>query len=159
MHRSLALTPFVGALTLGLFLHGGAARADDSPFVGQWHWNAKQSALPPGDEAPAAMESDISRADTAHMRWSMTVTDKHGKKDVETFDAPANGEFYPISNGTTASFRLADGAIDGLFKGPNGEKDALNCTLSADHNKMTCKGTITEKDGKTFPYTDVFDRK
>lgn len=158
MHRFLALTPVVGALIVGATLLSGPARADDSPFVGHWHWNTKQSVLPPGEEAPGAMDSDITQANTAHLRWSMTVTDKQGKKDVETFDAPANGEFYPISNGTTASFKLDGGALEGMFKGPNGETDSLNCTLSADHAKMTCKGIIKEKDGKTAPYTDVFDR-
>lgn len=159
MERSLALRNIVGAFAAGLILAGTAAQADDGPFVGRWRWNEKQSALPPGEAAPAEMIAEISRADAAHVRWSVIVTDAQGKKDVESFDAPANGEFYPISNGTVAAFHLDGPALDATFKGPAGETDSLSCTVSTARDRMTCKGTMSESDGKAASYLDVFDRK
>jgi len=142
-----------------LALIGAAVRAEDSPFIGHWHWSKARSVLPPGEPAPEDMVADIMRMDNAHVRWSVTVTDAHGKKDVESFDAPANGEFYPISNGATASFRLSGANLEAVFKGPGDETDTLSCAVSGDRNQMTCNGNLSEAGGKTAAYTDVYERK
>lgn len=142
-----------------LVLISAVALAADSPFVGHWHWNKTQSSLPPGETPPEDMVADIMRVDNAHVRWSVTVTDAQGKKDVESFDAPANGEFYPISTGATASFRLSGEELDAVFKGPGDETDSLNCTVAGDRSKMTCKGTLSQAGGKSASYVDVYDRK
>jgi hypothetical protein len=136
-----------------------AALADGSQFVGHWHWNPAQSILPPGDVAPADMVADISRVDSTHVRWSLTVTNAQGRPAVESFDTPANGEFYPISSGTIAAFTLDAGMLKATFKGPTGETDALSCAVSPDQMKMTCNGTLTDTDGKSATYVDVYDRR
>jgi hypothetical protein len=151
-----------GAVTFGalcLSFAASAAWADSSPFVGRWHWNAAESKLPPGEARPADMIADIARVDPTHVQWSLTITNAQGRPAVESFDAPANGEFYPISAGTTAAFRISSATLDGTFKGPAGESDVQRCTLSADRNRMTCSGTLTDRDGKTATYVDVYDRK
>jgi len=156
--RAIIASIGLGALWAGLAL-GSAAAADNSPFTGRWHWNRTESVLPPGEPVPADMTADIRRVDSAHVQWSITVTDAQGRPAVETFDSPANGEFYPISSDTTASFRLTEGSLQAVFKGPAGQSDTLTCTLSANHKKMTCNGTLSEEDGKAVGYVDVFDRK
>jgi hypothetical protein len=145
-----------GALML---VAAGAAWADDAnPFIGRWHWDQAQSKLPPGEPAPADMILDFSRVDSLHVRWSVTTTDAQQRKSTETYDTPANGEFYPIDSATTAAFRLSGTALQATFKGPAGETDTMNCALSSDQRKMTCRGTLTSTDGKTATYLDVYDR-
>jgi hypothetical protein len=148
----------IGLSGLGLALASGSAQADGSPFVGTWNWNRQQSRLPSGEPVPSAMTAEFSRVDALHVRWSLTVTDAQGRRSIEAFDTPANGEFYPISNDTTASVRLNDETLVATFKGPQGETDALTCMLSKDKRRMTCNGVLTDVGGKTENYVDVFDR-
>src|SRR5260221_596246 len=110
-----------GAIGLCVALAASSAWADSSsPFVGRWHWNPAQSTLPPGQPAPSDVTAEISRADSAHLQWSLTVRDAQSQPNVETFDAPANGEFYSVSGDTTAAFRLSGSTLQGTFKGPSG---------------------------------------
>ncbi len=102
--------------------------------------------------------AEILRADSTHMRWSITVPAAQGQTGVETFDTPANGEFYPISNDTTAAFRLTAGAVQATFKGPAGQTDTQTCSLSNDQKKMICKGILNNGQGRTMDYVDVYDR-
>jgi len=148
----------LAVIALCLALAPGSAWADGSPFLGTWNWNRQQSRLPSGESVPSAMTAEFSRVDALHVKWSLTVTDAAGRRSIEAFDTPANGEFYPISNDTTASVRLAEETIVATFKGPQGETDALTCTLSKDKRRMTCNGVLTDVGGKTESYVDVFDR-
>jgi hypothetical protein len=107
---------------------------------------------------PKDLICDIARADNSHVKWSLTVLTAEGQPQVETFDTVANGEFYPISGETAASFRLTDDALQVTFNGPAGQSDAQTCTLSADHKQMICRGVLTEGDGRTVSYVDVYDR-
>jgi hypothetical protein len=84
-----------------------------------------------GATAPNEMTAEISRADSVHVKWSLTVLDPQGQQNVETFDAVANGEFYPISSDTTAAFRLTGDTIQATFQGPAGQINTLTCTLAA----------------------------
>ena len=135
-----------------------SAWAESSPFVGRWHWNHAQSTLPSGEPVPNDVTAEISRVDSAHVTWSLTVMSGQDAKGVESFDAVPNGEFYPTNSDTTAAFRLMGNALQGTFKGPRGQTDTLTCTVSADHKKMTCKGVISSGDGRTANYLDVYDR-
>jgi hypothetical protein len=129
-----------------------------SPFIGQWHWNASLSKLPPGEPAPTEMTLQFDRVDSAHVRWTVMVKDASGRPAMESHDTPGNGEFYPISEDTTASFRLlGPDRLGASFKGPAGEDDSMTCTVSADHRQMTCDGAKTVG-GKTAHYVDVYDR-
>ena len=139
-------------------LAASSAWAGSSPFVGRWHWSRAQSTLPPGEPVPQDLICAISRAENSHVKWSITVRTVEGRQHVETFDTVANGEFYPISSETTASFRLTGDTLQATFKGPAGQSDAQTCTISADHKQMTCKGVLTEGDGLTVNYVDVYDR-
>ena len=75
-----------------------------------------------------------------------------------TFDAAANEEFVPISSDTTASARLTGDTLQATFKGSTGQSDAQTCTVSADQQQMTCSGVLTDGNGQTVNYVDVYDR-
>ena len=143
---------------LGIVLATGSAWADSSAFVGRWHLNQAQSVLPPGEPVPKDVIAEISRADSTHVKWSLTVVAAQGQTSVETFDAVANGEFYPINSDTTAAFSLNGSLLKATFKGPSGQTDTLTCTLSADQREMTCRGALSDGDGRTTNYIDVYDR-
>jgi hypothetical protein len=145
---------------LGLWaaLTANSAWAESSPFVGRWHWNRAQSTLPPGEPAPADLMSEISRADGDHLTWSVTVVTPDGQRDVATFDTPANGEPSPVGNDTTASVRVTGDRLQAAFRGPGGQSDAQTCTVAADQQQMTCRGVLTDGDGQTVTYVDVYDR-
>jgi hypothetical protein len=143
---------------LCVVLAASSAWADSSPFVGRWHWNRAQSTLPPGEPVPNDITAEISRADSSHLKWSLTILPSQGQPIVDAFDAPANGEFYPISSDTTAAFHLTGTTLQGTFKGPTGQTDDLACTLAADQKKMTCSGVLSDGKGHTTNYVDVYDR-
>jgi len=107
---------------------------------------------------PKDLICEISRAEDSHVKWSVTVLTAEGQPHVETFDTVANGEFYPVSSETTASFRLTGDTLQTTFTGPAGQSDAHTCTLSADHKQMICRGVLTEGDSRTVNYVDVYDR-
>jgi hypothetical protein len=143
---------------LGVVLAAGSAWADNSPFVGRWHLNSAESILPSGEPAPKDLIAAISQADSTRVRWSLTVVSAQGQRNVETFDVVANGEFYPLNSDTTAAFTVNGSLLQSTFKGPNGETDTLSCALSADQKKMTCRGALSDGNGRTTTYVDVFDR-
>jgi hypothetical protein len=156
MNRLRSITMVMGLCAV---LAVSAAWAGSNPFVGRWHWNQAQSTPPPGEPVPKDLICEIARADDSHVKWSVTVLTAEGRQHVETFDTVANGEFYPISSETTASFRLTGDTLQAAFKGPAGQSDAHTCTLSADQKQMICRGVLTtEGDGRTVNYVDVYDR-
>src|SRR5208282_2515014 len=110
--------------------------------------------LPPGEPVPNDVTVEISRADSTHLKWSLTALASQGQPNVETFDTPANGEFYPISSDTTAAFRLTGSTLQARFKGPTGQTDDLACTLAADQKKMTCTGVLSDGKGHATNYVD-----
>jgi hypothetical protein len=114
--------------------------------------------MPPGEPVPNDVTVEISRADSTHLKWSLTVLASQGQPNVETFDAPANGEFYPISSDTAAAFLLTGSTLQATFKGPTEQMDTLTCALAADQKKMTCKGVLSDGEGRTTNYVDVYDR-
>ena len=103
-------------IALCIVLTAGSAWADSSSFVGRWHWNRAQSTVPAGEPVPNDITAEISRVDSGHMKWSLTVLASQGQTSVETFDAAADGEFYPISSDTTAAFRLIGDTLQATFK-------------------------------------------
>jgi len=107
---------------------------------------------------PNDVIAEISRADSTHVRWSLTVVAAQGQTSVETFDAVANGEFYPINSDTTAAFSVNGNLLQSTFKGPSGQTDTLSCTLSTDQRKMTCRGAVSDGSGRTTNYVDVFEK-
>jgi hypothetical protein len=143
---------------LCIALAASSAWADGSSFVGRWHLNRAQSTLPPGEPVPNDVIAEISRVDSTHVQWSLTVLAAQGQTSVETFDAVPNGEFYPINSDTTAAFSLIGNTLQATFKGPTGQMDTLTCTLAAGQKKMTCKGVLSSGDGRTTNYVDVYDR-
>jgi hypothetical protein len=119
-------------LGLCVALAASSAWADGSPFVGRWHLNRAQSTVPPSRPVPNDVTAKTSRADSTHLKWSLTVLASQGQWNLETFDAPANGGSYPISIDTTAAFRVTGSTLQATFKGPAGQRDDLTCTLAAD---------------------------
>ncbi len=131
-----------------------------NPFVGQWHWNRALSKLPPGEPAPTEMTLQFDRVDSVHVRWTVTVKDAQGHPSIESHDTPGNGEFYPIGEDTTASFRMTGpDHLEATFKGPAGENDSMTCTVAADRRRMTCEGAKAAAGSKPESYVDVYDRE
>ena len=139
-------------------LAAGSAWAESSSLLGRWHWNGAQSTMPPGEPVPNDVMVEITRVDSTHVKWSLTVSAAQGRKNVEAFDTPANGEFYPVSSDTTAAFHLGESSLQATFKGSSGGTDTLTCTVAADRKKMTCKGTLIDGEGRATNYVDVYDR-
>ena len=139
-------------------LAAGSAWAESSSLLGRWHWNGAQSTMPPGEPVPTDLTVEISRVDSTHVKWSLNVLAAQGRKNVEAFDTPANGEFYPVSSDTTAAFRLAGSTLQGTFKGRAGQTDDLTCTVAVDQKKMTCSGVMSDGKGHTTKYADVYDK-
>jgi len=135
-----------------------SAWADEGPFIGRWHWNRTESTAPPGEPGPGDMVIDVSQADPAHLRWSVVVTDPQGQRSVETYDAPPDGTFHPISGDTTASFHLNGSTLAAVFRGPEGQTDKMTCTVSPNRQKMTCLGSMSGPNGTAIGYRDVYDR-
>jgi len=155
MNRLRGITVIAG---LCAALAASSGWAESSPFVGRWHWNRAQSTLPPGEPAPNDLTSEISRADVNYVTWSVTIVTPDGQPHVVTFDAAANGEPVRISSDTTASARLTGDTLQATFKGTTGRSDAQTCSVSADQQRMTCKGVLTDGAGHTANYVDLYDR-
>ena len=155
MNRLRGTTVIVG---LCAALTASSAWAESSPFVSRWHWNRGQSTLPPDEPAPNDLTNEISRADGNYVTWSVTIVTPDGQPHLVTFDAAANGESYRISSDTTALARLTGDTLQTTFQGPAGQSDAQTCTVSADQQQMTCRGVLTDGDGQTVNYVDVYDR-
>jgi len=138
-------------------LAAGVARAEDSPLVGRWHWNRAQSTLPPGEPAPKDVVSEISRAHGQSVSWTVTIVTPDDERHVVTFQAdPAGAAQHGID--TTASARMADETLQATFNGPAGQSDTQTCTVSADRKQMTCNGVVTDGQGQSATYVDVYDR-
>lgn len=136
-----------------------ATPAQETAFVGRWHWDRAQSAAPPGEPVPNDVTIDILRADPGHLTWSVTVLPTPGSgPQVETYDAPADGTFRPINSDTLAASRVTGSLLQVTFKGPSGQSDTLTCTLSASDKQMSCSGAISDGDGRTARYVDVYHR-
>ena len=151
------ITTMATALCVALSV-GSAWAAENSPFVGRWRWNPSQSTIPTAEPVLKDFTVEISRAESSRLSWSLTAVTSQGQPDVMTFDAPADGKFYPMDNNTTAAFRLTGGTLQATFNGPTGQTDALTCTLAPDRAMMTCRGVLSDNEGHTTNYVDVFDR-
>ena len=159
MKRWVGFTVSVGISGWLVLAAGASAWAETNPFIGRWHWNRAQSKLPVGETLPADMVADFSRVDALHVRWRITTTNPQGQQSIESFDTPANGEFYPVNADTMVAIRLGRSTLQATFKGPQGQTDELNCTVSTDRQVMTCDGKMTRADGRTQSYADVYDRR
>ena len=138
-------------------LAASAAYAEDSPFVGRWHWNPAHSMLPPGEPAPKDVVSEISRADGQSMSWTVTIVTPDDQQHVVSFQAEPCGS-APHGRDTSASARMADETLQATFSGPAGQSDTQSCSVSADRKQMTCKGVVTDGKGQALSYVDVYDR-
>ena len=134
-----------------------AARAEDSPFVGRWHWNQAQSTLPPGAMAPKDVMSEISQAEGGALSWTVTVVMPDDQQHAMTLKAGPAPE--RVGSDTTASVRLSGEMLQTAFNGDAGQSDILTCTVSANHQQMTCNGVLSDGRGHSVNYVDVYDRR
>ena len=141
-----------------LVSHAARAQAPAQGFVGRWQLNMAQSKFAPGEVPPGSLLTQIDRADAEHVHWSTTTTNAQGKKDVETFDNPGNGQFYSLDGYTMVSHTLSPSSLVSTFRDSSGQTDVLTCTLSAAGAQMTCAGVITHPDKSVVRYVDLFDR-
>ena len=149
-------TTLVMVMGLAVALVAGAAWAQDSALVGRWHWNQAKSTLPPGATAPKDVVSEISRADGGAVSWSVTIVTPDNQRHVMTFKAGADPE--RVASDTTASARLSGDTLQTTFNGDAGQSDVLTCSVSANHDQMTCKGVLSDGRGHSVYYVDVYDR-
>ncbi|GIL39166.1 hypothetical protein [Roseiterribacter gracilis] len=136
-----------------------AAFAAEGPMTGPatWTWNAKESKS--STTPPKAMVLKVTKDDGTKLAWTMTATDAKGKTQKMSWSGEYDGKERPASNGGAAAFsKGSDGAVKIAFKEKDGSTGDESCTVSSDKKKMTCKGTMKGKDGKTADYTDVYDR-
>ena len=141
-----------------LALAASAAWAESGPFVGRWHWNRAQSTLPPGEPAPKDVVNEISRADGQSVSWSVTIVAPDNQRHVVAFEAEPGGDARRVSNDTTAAARMADETLQATFNGPAGQTDTQTCTVSTNRKQMTCKGVLSDGQGHSVSYVDVYDR-
>jgi hypothetical protein len=134
-------------------LAASAAHAEDSRFVGRWHWNQAQSTLPSGAAAPKDVVTAISQADGGAVSWVVTIVTPDDQQHVMTFTA--GGDAQPVASDTTASARLNGDTLQATFSGYAGQSDTLTCTVSANHTQMTCSGVLTDGHGHSVDYADV----
>jgi hypothetical protein len=139
-------------------LAAGAAYAEDSAFVGTWHWDPAKSTLPPGEPAPKDVVSEISKADAGAISWTVTIVTPDDQTHTVTFEADPKGEARRISSDTTATATFGHGLLQATFNGPAGQSDTQTCTVSADQKQMTCKGVVSDGKGHSANYVDVYDR-
>jgi hypothetical protein len=136
--------------------------AESSPLVGRWHWNPSQSTMTPGEPAPREVLLVIENAEPAHMRWKLTLTDAAGVQHQKSFDGSGDGKRITVSGavpGTTAAFTVTPNTFDADYRSPDGGSDRSSCALSADRQKLTCRGTDTDGQGHATSYVDVYDRQ
>jgi hypothetical protein len=103
----------------------GSAWHDSNAFVGRSPWNRTQSTPPAREPVLNDVTAEISRVDSTHVQWSLTVLASQGQTSVETFDAVPNGEFHPINSDNTSAFRQVGNTLQATFKGPTGQTDTL----------------------------------
>lgn len=124
-----------------------------------WTWNAKESTLPAGMPAPKSQVMKITEKGDKAVNWTMTTVGTDGKKQVMSWSGAYDGKDRPVKGGGTAALtKDADGTTNVSWKDKDGSTGAEKCTLSSDKKKMTCKGSVKMKDGKSADFTDVMDR-
>jgi hypothetical protein len=135
------------------------AFAADGPMTGPstWTWNPKESKS--SAETPKSMVLKITKDDGTNLAWTMTVVDPKGKTHKSSWSGAYDGKERPAKGGGAAAFtKNSDGSTKIAFKEKDGGGGEETCSVSSDKKKMTCKGTMKSKDGKTAEYTDVYDR-
>jgi hypothetical protein len=138
-----------------------AAFAAEGPMSGPatWTWNAKESAVPAGSPPPKSQVLKVTKDDGTNLAWSMTAVDAKGKTNKMSWAGAYDGKERPARGGGAAAFSKGnDGSTKIAYKDPAGGTGEETCTVSSDKKKMTCKGKMTGKDGKSTDYTDVYDR-
>lgn len=139
-----------------------AARADSPGLVGRWHWNPSQSSSTPGEAPPTDVLLVIESASPAHVQWQVTIVDPRGGRHMQSFSGSGDGKPAPVSGappGTTGALTVAATSYEAVFANPDGSSDRSTCSLSADRRKLTCRGTDSDGQGHSAPYTDVYDRQ
>lgn len=70
------------ALIIGLCAGASTASAwaQSNPFVGRWHWDRAQSAVPPGEPIPEDITLEILRADPTHVTGRSPCSPRQGAR-------------------------------------------------------------------------------
>jgi hypothetical protein len=139
-----------------------SAAAEQTPFVGEWHWNGAESVSVPGEPLPREVVLDITGADAAHVVWTLTIVDEKGERHMQSFSGAGDGRPAPVTGSTDGSqgaFTVTPTTLGIVYTYRGGASDRSSCTLSADRRKMTCRGTENDGKGHSASYVDVYDRK
>jgi hypothetical protein len=136
----------------------GIAIAADAPGTATWTWNAKESTMPAGMPMPKSQVLKITKDDGKTFAWTMTTVGADGKTQKLSWSGAYDGKERPVKGGGSASFTKTGDVMNISWKEKDGTVGTESCTTSSDKKKMTCKGSMKMKDGKTAEFTDVMDR-
>jgi hypothetical protein len=155
----------VSAVVLAVALGGAAsaAHAQSPPFVGEWHWNRRESSgLVPDEPAPGGVVLAITAADPGHVQWTLTAVDPKGTTHVQSFGGTGNGVAAPITgspDGAMGSYIVTPTAVQAVHTSRDGTVERTSCAVSADARKLICHGTESDGKGHKRSFQDVYDRR
>jgi hypothetical protein len=150
-------------VALALCGAASAARAQSTPFVGQWRWNkAESSGMAPGETMPNDVVLAIAAADPARVQWTLTAVDAKGETHVQSFSGPGNGGSAPITgspDGAVGSYTVTPTSVQAVHTSRDGSVERTSCAVSTDGRKLICHGTESDGRGQTRNFQDVYDRR
>jgi hypothetical protein len=153
--------PLVAMICIASVLLANSAMAEKLGLVGKWHWNPKLSSAIADGPPPKDVLLNIASATDKLVQWTVTQTDDKGQPYTVSFNGPPNALPKLLQGGqagTTVVFSVTEGAMKVTFRSPGGDSDTQDCSMSTDAKRLTCRGTIVYKDGKSVNYLDVYDR-
>jgi hypothetical protein len=146
-------------ITAAVLLVPVAAFAADGPLTGPSTWTRNATESKTAGEAPKSQVLKVTKDDGTNLAWSMTWVDPKGKTQKMSWSGAYDGKERPAKGGGAASFtKGSENSTKVSYKEKDGSTGEETCTVSSDKKKMTCKGTVKGKDGKSVDYTDVYDR-
>lgn len=153
----------LSATLLTIILLGTAqnAHARVAPLTGKWSFNAKESELLPGEEAPAELVMQIAKDDDKSFQWTVTVKMADGQTGAIGFEGVIDGKPYPVKgrDGSTSAFSwLADGGLKRVDQSPGGIVVEI-CRFTGNMRRMNCAARQTDAQGRAASYVEVFDRE
>ncbi len=127
------------------------------PAPSTWTLNVKETDFGGGP----VIKSDIDHVlvdSEKQLHWSDVTVDGSGTTSKTSWNGPEDGSLHPIQGlpGAQSSWDSATDTEHSVFA--DGTIYHAVLTLSADQKKMTFTQTVTDKDGKVFHQTLVYDR-
>jgi hypothetical protein len=137
-----------------------SAFAQKGPSVGTWKYDRAQSDF--GTQAkPKSMRLVITKDTPQMLSWHLTEVEANGKTVKESWSGAQDGGMHPLRSTEgkgEASFKHEGNDFVRQEKMADGEMVEGHITISDDGNTMTDHVTGTDKDGKQFTATMVWQK-